>query len=136
MADDSVKDHRSLPPELSTKIHAFRDLVRRRKIVEILTGAALALTSSYLLVFILDRVHDLREQALPRAEVVDQHPVARAHRRRDVTQAPIAEALALQVGDDGGEEVLTGHGHQCTVWYITCTTWYILAPVRAERVVP
>jgi hypothetical protein len=45
----------------------------------------------------------LGEQAFARPEVVDQHPVAGAHRLRDPAQARVPDAVAAEVLDRGVE---------------------------------
>jgi hypothetical protein len=51
---------------------------------------------------------DLREEALLRAEVVDQHPAAGADRLGDAAQAGVADAGAGEVIDGRVEEPLAG----------------------------
>ncbi len=57
----------------------------------------------------LPRLHltrHLGEQSLARPEVVDQHPVAGAHRIGDPAQARVADAVAAEVVDRGVEKLL------------------------------
>jgi uncharacterized protein (DUF2336 family) len=52
---------------------------------------------------LLDGPGDRHEQALAGAEVVDEHPVARARRRGQVTEAALPDAVARHVVEHGGQ---------------------------------
>ena len=56
---------------------------------------------------LLDGAHDLHPQLLLGAEVVDQHPVARAEGRGEPAETEVADAVLGDVVDRGVEQALS-----------------------------
>ena len=67
----------------------------------------------------LDLADDGSQKTGPRPEVVHEHAVTRADRGPDRPQAGVTEAVLVEVVDDGRQQVLSWHLHQCTIWYMS-----------------
>ena len=97
------------------------DLGRRQRRVDPEAREQLAL-------LFLDGADHRDEQVLLRAEVVDEHAVARADRGREAAQAQVGDAVLGDVVDRRAQQpflrVVLGAGHLissatlCTMWYM------------------
>jgi hypothetical protein len=76
---------------------------------------------------VFDGLHDGKQQAFARAEVVDEHTVAGADRGGHLAQAEVDDAVVLNVVDDEGEEPIAGRdgGRHLTQASTLCTMWYM-----------
>ena len=60
---------------------------------------------------LLDRLHDRREQSLPRPEVVEEHPVAGPDLGGERPQAGVAHPVLGEPGDAPCEQLVAGDAH-------------------------
>jgi len=79
----------------------------------------------------LDRADDLDEQSFLRAEVVDEHAMARADRGGELAKAQVAEPAPRDVRDRRVEEALLRAGFLRLIVHAPhCTVWYMYRTVR------